>query len=343
MAEAELRVGGRSITVTNSDRVVFPDDGVTKGEIVEHYRRVASVMLPHVRGRPVMLQRTVDIRRPAIYQKAIPSHFPAWIDRVTVPKVGGTVTHVVCDDAASLVYIANQGSLTPHVWLSRMDHVDRPDRMIIDLDPGSGGTDDARFAAHAARRLLTDAGLVPFLMATGSRGYHIVAPLRPAATFDEVRTVVDGLAEAARPRGARSAHHGVLQGEAAGAAVPRLRAQRVGADRRAAIRDPPATGRARRRPAGVGRARHDRARRVDGPDDRRPVEADARPVGRDRAPCPFARRDAPLARAPRGSGELAGSFTQRPGSAATHPEPRTASRSSGSCATRESAGGTIVP
>ena len=196
MAEAELRVGGRSITVTNSDRVVFPDDGVTKGEIVEHYRRVASVMLPHVRGRPVMLQRTVDIRRPAIYQKAIPSHFPAWIDRVTVPKVGGTVTHVVCDDAASLVYIANQGSLTPHVWLSRMDHVDRPDRMIIDLDPGSGGTDDARFAAHAARRLLTDAGLVPFLMATGSRGYHIVAPLRPAATFDEVRSVVDGLAEA---------------------------------------------------------------------------------------------------------------------------------------------------
>jgi bifunctional non-homologous end joining protein LigD len=195
MAE-EVRVGRRTILITNSDRVVFPDAGVTKGDVVEHYRQVAEVMLPHIRGRPVMLQRVGDIRRPAIYQKEIPSHFPAWISRVTVPKVGGTVTHVICDDAATLVYIANQGSLTPHVWLSRVDHLDRPDRMIIDLDPGAGGAADARFAAHAARLLLTDAGLVPYLMATGSRGFHVVAPLRPIATFDEVRTVANGLAEA---------------------------------------------------------------------------------------------------------------------------------------------------
>jgi bifunctional non-homologous end joining protein LigD len=106
------------------------------------------------------------------------------------------VTHVICDDAATLVYIANQGSLTPHVWLSRVDHLDRPDRLILDLDPGAGGAADGRFAAHAARRLLTDAGLVPYLMATGSRGFHVVVPLRPTATFDEVRTVANGLAEA---------------------------------------------------------------------------------------------------------------------------------------------------
>ena len=126
----------------------------------------------------------------------MPSHFPDWINRVTVPKVGGTVTHVVCDDAATLVYITNQGCITPHVWLSRLPDLELPDRMVIDLDPGDGGVADARFAAHLARELLTEAGLVPYLMATGSRGYHVVVPLRPQADFEEVRAVCFGLAEA---------------------------------------------------------------------------------------------------------------------------------------------------
>lgn len=192
-----IRVGRRTITVTHGDRVIFPDSGITKAEIVEHYHRVALHMLPHVRGRPVMMQRFPGgTDSPAVYQKAMPSHFPEWIHRVTVPKVGGTVTHVVCDDAATLVYIANQGCITPHVWLSRVEHLDRPDRMIIDLDPGSGGVTDARFAAQVARELLTEAGLVPHLMATGSRGYHVVAPLRPIEDFEEVRAVAFGISEA---------------------------------------------------------------------------------------------------------------------------------------------------
>jgi bifunctional non-homologous end joining protein LigD len=136
-----------------------------------------------------------NINTQVFYQKDAPSHFPDWIPKVTVPKVGGTVTHVVCDDAQTLVYIANQGCITPHVWLSRVDALDKPDRMIIDLDPGDGGVADARFAAHLARQLLSEAGLVPYLMATGSRGYHVVVPLRPAADFEEVRAVAFGLAE----------------------------------------------------------------------------------------------------------------------------------------------------
>jgi bifunctional non-homologous end joining protein LigD len=194
MAET-VRIGGRAIAITHAERVVFPQTGVTKGEIVEHYRLVAAQMLPHVRGRPVMMQRFPG-GGPSVYQKAIPSHFPEWVRRVTVPKVGGTVTHVVIEDAATLAYIANQGSITPHVWLSRVEHLERPDRMIIDLDPGPGGVADARFAAHLARELLTEAGLVPYLMATGSRGYHIVVPLKPIDGFEEVREVAFGLAEA---------------------------------------------------------------------------------------------------------------------------------------------------
>lgn len=192
-----IRVGRRTITATHGDRVVFPDAGITKAEIVEHYRRIALHMLPHIRGRPVMMQRFPGSDGSAnIYQKAIPSHFPEWIHRVTVPKVGGTVTHVVVDEEATLIFIANQGSITPHVWLSRVDHLDKPDRMIIDLDPGPGGVADARFAARAAYDLFTEAGLVPHLMATGSRGYHVVVPLRPVADFEAVRAVAFALAEA---------------------------------------------------------------------------------------------------------------------------------------------------
>src|SRR5688500_9297069 len=176
---------------------MFPDSGITKGEMVEHYHRVASRMLPHLRVRPVSMQRVRDnINTQVFYQKDTPSHFPGWIRRVVVPKVGGTVTHVVCDDAQTLVYIANQGCITPHVWLSRVDYLDKPDRLIIDLDPGDGGVADARFAAHLARERLTDAGLVPYLMATGSRGYHVVVPLKPLLGFDEVRAAAFGLAEA---------------------------------------------------------------------------------------------------------------------------------------------------
>jgi bifunctional non-homologous end joining protein LigD len=192
-----MRLGGHEIEITNGDRVVFPEHGVTKAEVVQHYARVAKVMLPHLRGRPVSMQRVRgNIHEQVFYQKDAPSHFPDWIPRVTVPKVGGTVRHVVCDDAATLVYLANQGVVTPHVWLSRVGALDKPDRLIIDLDPGPGGVADARFAARIAREVLGEAGLATYLMATGSRGYHVVVPLRPVADFEEVRAIGFGLAEA---------------------------------------------------------------------------------------------------------------------------------------------------
>ena len=191
-----IKAGKQQIKVTHGDRVVFPGSGVTKLELVEHYARVAPFMLPHLRGRPVSMQRIREnIETQVFYQKDTPPYFPDWIRRVVVPKAGGTVTHVICDDAETLVYLANQGVVTPHVWLSRVDALDKPDRLIIDLDPGDGGVADARFAARIARDVLTEAGLYPYLMATGSRGYHAVVPLRPQADFEEVRAIAFGLAE----------------------------------------------------------------------------------------------------------------------------------------------------
>jgi bifunctional non-homologous end joining protein LigD len=193
---AAIRVDGRTIEITHGDRVVFPDDGITKAEVVEHYALFAPLALPHLRGRPVSMQRVREnIHTQVFYQKDVPAYFPDWIHRVTVPKSGGSVTHAICDDAATLVYLANQGCITPHVWLSRVPNVQLPDRMIIDLDPGDGGVADARFAATLARDVLVEAGLTPYLMATGSRGYHVVVPIKAMAEFDEVRAVAFGLAE----------------------------------------------------------------------------------------------------------------------------------------------------
>lgn len=155
--------------------------------MVEHYARVAPLMVPFLRGRPVSMQRVHDtIASGAFYQKAAPPYFPAWIRRVTVPKVGGTVTHAVCDDAATLVYLANQNCITPHVWLSRLPELDQPDRLIVDLDPGPAGLDGARSAAETVREALNEGGLVTYLMATGSNGFHVVAPIESKASFDEV-------------------------------------------------------------------------------------------------------------------------------------------------------------
>jgi bifunctional non-homologous end joining protein LigD len=149
-------------------------------------------MLPHLAGRPLSMHRFPDgVGGKSFFQKDAPDYFPGWIHTEEVPKEGGTVNHVVCDDAATLVYLAGQAVLTPHVWLSRVDDLDHPDRMIFDLDPpGDDPERDAAQVRRAARRVrgaLEDLGLPTFLMTTGSKGFHVVVPLARRETFDQVR------------------------------------------------------------------------------------------------------------------------------------------------------------
>jgi len=183
--------------ISHPDKVLFPQAAVTKRDLADHYERVAEVMLPHVRGRPLALQAFPDgIEAAGFFLKAVPRHFPAWIHRTTVAKRGGTITHAVADDARTLVYLAGQNVVTIHTWLSRADEPRRPDRLIVDLDPSGGRFADVRAAARAAGERLRDAGLVPFAMATGSRGIHVVCPLRRGPTFGDVHRFARGLAEA---------------------------------------------------------------------------------------------------------------------------------------------------
>jgi bifunctional non-homologous end joining protein LigD len=197
-----VRAGRRTVDVSKPDKALFPC-GVTKADLARHYAAVAPLMLPHVRGRLVSMQRFPDgIEGEGWYEKQVPRHFPDWIERVTVPKRGGTVTHVVISEPATLVYLANQGCVTPHVWLSRADRPDRPDRLVIDLDPaGDDAFDDIRATARdVVGPLLREHGLTPFAMVTGSRGIHVVAPLRRTADFEVAREWSRALAEEAAAR-----------------------------------------------------------------------------------------------------------------------------------------------
>jgi bifunctional non-homologous end joining protein LigD len=198
MRDGPLRVGGRTVQVSSTVKVFFPDDGVTKGDLVGYYRDVAEVMVPHLRERPCNLQRFPNgITAPGFFQQDASDHFPDWVRRATVPRLGrgGTVDHVVCDDAATLVYLANQGTVTFHPWTSRVDHLDRPDLVIFDLDPDPDqGLAVVRAAARATRRALEEVGLVPFVQTSGSRGFHVVAPLRPDADVERVKAFADDLA-----------------------------------------------------------------------------------------------------------------------------------------------------
>jgi bifunctional non-homologous end joining protein LigD len=195
----ELQVGRHKIGVNRPEKKLFPEDGITKADLVEHYRRVAPRMLPELRGRPLMLERMPDgIHGQRFFQKEISDYFPPWVHRASVSKEDGQVTQVTCDDAATLVYLAGQACITPHRWLSRADRPRRPDRLVFDLDPPADDFQAVRRAAHHLHELLDELELPSGLMTTGSRGVHAVVPLSRGEDTDDVlafaRAVADVLA-----------------------------------------------------------------------------------------------------------------------------------------------------
>lgn len=183
-----VRVGRRSVAVSKLDKVLFPDAGYTKGDVIRYYRDIATFMVPETKGRPMTLERFPDgLHGERVFSKGIPKYFPPWIARAKLKKEGGTVTHVVSNDAATLVYLANQATITQHVGLSRVDRIDRPDQVMFDLDPATDDFAPVRHAARVVKSLLEDVGLIPFVKTSGSKGLHVVAPLDRSATYDEVR------------------------------------------------------------------------------------------------------------------------------------------------------------
>ena len=183
--------------ITHPEKVLFPDAGITKGELAAYYQSLAPILVPHIRARPVTMERFPQgIDQEGFLQKNVVKGFPAWLERVEVPKKGGTVHYALITDERSLMWVINQNTITPHVWTSRAPHLDRPDLCIIDLDPSTDDRDTLRAAALAVRDLLAEIGLESWVKTSGSKGYHIAIPLDGATGYRQVWRFVQGAADA---------------------------------------------------------------------------------------------------------------------------------------------------
>lgn len=187
----------RNVDKTNENRVLFPKSGITKGDLINYYEKIAPTMLPYMKNRLISMQRFPGgIDQEGFYQKDASEYFPKWIKRVSVKKQdGGRVNYVVCNNAATLVYLANQACITNHIWLSRIDKLEIPDRMIFDLDPSECNFTKIRQGALILKKYLEDLGLCAFAMTTGSKGIHVVVPLKRKYSFDTVRQFAKNIAE----------------------------------------------------------------------------------------------------------------------------------------------------
>ena len=178
--------------VTHPEKVLFPDCGVSKGELCAYYDAIAPVMLPHMSGRPVTLERFPGgIGAKGFIQKDVVKGFPEWLRRVEVQRrerragrEEAPVHYALAFEARDLVWMANQNSITPHVWASRVPELDAPDCCLFDLDPARDDPEALRRAALAVRDLLAELGLQSFVKTSGSKGFHILVALDGTAPFE---------------------------------------------------------------------------------------------------------------------------------------------------------------
>jgi bifunctional non-homologous end joining protein LigD len=188
-SRAEITVGRHSVGIPRAQKVLFGSSGITKRDLAEYYAAAAPAMIPHLRGRPLTLHRFPDgIDAQGFIQKQRPEHAPEWVAGTWVERVrGGSIRMLTADSAAVLVWLAGQAAITLHPWPSRKGDLGRPDRLVFDLDPPDDDFGAVKAAAEHLRALLADIALPAYAMTTGSRGMHVVVPIRPELEFDDVR------------------------------------------------------------------------------------------------------------------------------------------------------------
>jgi len=182
--------------ITHPDKVLFPDVGITKGEMAAFYALVAPVMVPHLAGRPITMERfPAGIGATGFLQKDVVKGFPAWLKRAEAPKKGGVVHYPLANDARSLEWLANQNTIAIHVWPSRAPRLARPDLCVLDLDPSKDDPKALRTIALSTRDRLEELGHQSWVKTSGSKGFHIVTPLGPRATFDQSSALAERVAD----------------------------------------------------------------------------------------------------------------------------------------------------
>ena len=183
-----ITVENHTIELSNLDKVLFPKSGITKGQIVAYYQKIAPFFLAYAGAHLIVMHRFPDgIGTPGFYQKQVSDYFPSWIKRKKIMlKTQEEQSLVVLDSKAALVYLANQAVLVFHSWVSSQNNIHKPDKIVFDVDPSKNSLSEIRFAARKIKKMLEDNGLKPFVMTTGSRSYHVVTPIVPDHSFKQV-------------------------------------------------------------------------------------------------------------------------------------------------------------
>jgi bifunctional non-homologous end joining protein LigD len=183
--------------ITHPEKLMFPDDGITKGELAAYYEVVSAVMLPHLRRRPITMERFPGgIGAQGFIQKDVSKGFPPWLKRVEAPKKGGVVHYPLAGNRQSLEWLANQNAVTLHVWTSRAPRLERPDICVLDFDPSRDDPDRLRRVMLGLKRLLDERGHASWVKTSGSKGFHVVLRMPARATFEDSSALAGSLAHA---------------------------------------------------------------------------------------------------------------------------------------------------
>ena len=193
-----VRVGSHTLSLSNLSKVLYPRDGFTKGDVIDYYRRVTPQIVPHLRGRPLTLQRYPNgIDEESFFEKHVPKGTPDWVERfdASSSENGKSVTFIVCNDEPTLVFVANLASLILHVWTSRIESIEDPDFAFFDLDPGERCTlKTLARVAVALRATLQDIGLQSLVKTSGGMGLHVVVPLKGGYGYAAIKLFAEAIA-----------------------------------------------------------------------------------------------------------------------------------------------------
>jgi bifunctional non-homologous end joining protein LigD len=193
-----IRAGSREVDVSNLDKIFYPAAGFTKGDVIDYYRAVAPVLLPHLEGRPITLKRYPNgVEGPFFYEKECPSHRPKWIKTAAITRRqdGKPVNYCVLNDEASLVWAANLADLELHASLAVGRNVERPQTMVFDLDPGApAGLVECCEVALVLRAMLGSAELEGFAKTSGSKGLQLFVPLHTPTSYEDTKAFAQAFA-----------------------------------------------------------------------------------------------------------------------------------------------------
>ncbi len=196
--QEKIKINNKEISLSKTDKILYPDSDITKADIIEYYRKIWENIAPYATDRPLVMQRFPDgIQEQGFFQKKISDYFPGWIDTITIKEKESNekAEYVNCNKEETIAYLANQGAVVLHGWLSKKSNLNQPDRMIFDFDPSGYDFEKVKKGALLLKELLDQCYIHSYPLIRGSKGIHVIIPLKEKDDFDDIRNVAKQIAE----------------------------------------------------------------------------------------------------------------------------------------------------